>query len=300
MDMYAKFGCSEKASAIFEKNEACNVVSMDPMIANLAQNGAESEAFRLFIEMQKNGECSNAFTIVNLLAACSRVASLNMGKHIHTWSIHRSLMSDLFVSNALIDTYAKCGKLSLALNIFDRSEKDDVSCNTLIVGHSQWGLPKLSMMPFTGCLSACANLSASKQGKEIHGVFRRLLSTLHFLDNSLLDLYSKGGMLDTASKIFNRIAQKDVASWNTMVLGYGMHGQLDVAFELFDLMKDDGVDCDHVSCIEVLSACSHGGLVERGKKYFQMLAQNIKPQQMHYACMVIFLGVLVHCLNLLK
>jgi len=41
----------------------------------------------------------------------------------------------------------------------------------------------------------------------------------------------------------------------------------------------------------VLSACSHGGLVERGKKYFnQMLAQNLKPQQMHYACMVDLLG----------
>jgi len=76
-----------------------------------------------------------------------------------------------------------------------------------------------------------------------------------------------------------------------MILGYGMHGQHDVALELFDLMKDDGVDYDHVSYIAVLSACSHGGLVERGKKYFnQMLAQNIKPQQMHYACMVDLLG----------
>ena len=137
MDMYAKFGSLEKASAIFGKIDAPNLVSWNAMIASLAQNGAESEAFRLFIEMQKNGECPNAFTIVNLLPACSRVASLKMGKQIHAWSIHRSLMSDLFVSNALVDAYAKCGQLSLARNIFDRSEKDDVSYNTLIVGYSQ-------------------------------------------------------------------------------------------------------------------------------------------------------------------
>jgi pentatricopeptide repeat protein len=307
MDMYAKFGCSEKASAIFEKIEARNVVSWNAMIANLAQNVAESEAFRLVIEMQKSGECPNSFTIVNLLPACSRVASLKIGKQIHAWSIRRSLMSDLFVSNALIDAYAKCGQLSLARSIFDRSEKDDVSYNTLIVGYSQSSLCFESLrlfeqmrsagveydaVSFMGCLSACANLSAFKQGKEIHGVLvRRLLSTHPFLANSLLDLYTKGGMLDTASKIFSRMPQKDVASWNTMILGYGMLGQLDVAFELFDLMKDDGVDYDHVSYIAVLSACSHGGLVERGKKYFsQMLAQNIKPQQMHYACMVDLLG----------
>ncbi|KAK8456871.1 hypothetical protein SEVIR_3G087000v4 [Setaria viridis] len=307
MDMYAKFGCSEKASAIFEKIEARNVVSWNAMIANLAQNGAESEAFRLVIEMQKSGECPNSFTIVNLLPACSRVASLKIGKQIHAWSIRRSLMSDLFVSNALIDAYAKCGQLSSARNIFDRSEKDDVSYNTLIGGFSQSPCCFESLhlfeqmrsagveydaVSFMGCLSACANLSAFKQGKEIHGVLvRRLLSTHPFLANSLLDLYTKGGMLDTASKIFNRITQKDVASWNTMILGYGMLGQLDVAFELFDLMKDDGIDYDHVSYIAVLSACSHGGLVERGKKYFsQMLAQNMKPQQMHYACMVDLLG----------
>jgi len=216
-------------------------------------------------------------------------------------------MSDLFVSNALVDAYAKCGQLSLARNIFDRSEKDDVSYNTLIVGYSQSSCCFESLhlfeqmrsagveydaVSFMGCLSACANLSAFKQGKEIHGVLvRRLLSKHPFLANSLLDLYTKGGMLDTALKIFNRITQKDVASWNTMILGYGMHGQHDVALELFDLMKDDGVDYDHVSYIAVLSACSHGGLVERGKKYFnQMLAQNIKPQQMHYACMVDLLG----------
>ncbi|RLN00607.1 hypothetical protein C2845_PM06G24370 [Panicum miliaceum] len=78
MDMYAKFGSLEKASAIIEKIDAPNVVPWNAMIANLAQNGAESEAFRLFIEMQKNGKCPNAFTVVNLLPACS-----SMGKQIH-------------------------------------------------------------------------------------------------------------------------------------------------------------------------------------------------------------------------
>ncbi|TVU51780.1 hypothetical protein EJB05_03224, partial [Eragrostis curvula] len=307
MDMYAKFGCLEKASAVFKKIEARNVVSWNAMIANLVQNGAETEAFRLVIEMQKNGELPNSLTMVNLLPACARMASLKTGKQIHAWSIRRSLISDLFVSNALIDVYAKCGQLSLAQNIFDRSEKDDVSYNTLILGYSQgpYCFESLSLfgqmrsagieydaVSFMGCLSACANLSAFKQGKEIHGVLvRRLLNNHLFLANSLLDLYTKGGMLDTASKIFDRINRKDVASWNTMIMGYGMQGQIDVAFKLFDMMKDDGVYYDHVSYIAVLSACSHGGLVDRGKKYFsQMVDKNIVPQQMHYACMVDLLG----------
>jgi pentatricopeptide repeat protein len=307
LDMYAKFGCLQKACVVFMKTEARNVVSWNAMIANLVQNGVETEAFRHVIEMQENGECPNSFTLVNLLPACARMASLKMAKQIHAWSIRRSLLSDLFLSNALIDVYAKCGQLCLARNIFDRSEKDDVSYNTLILGYSQspycfesLGLfeqmrsagIEYDVVSFMGCLSACTNLSAFQQGKEIHGVLvRRILNDLPFVANSLLDLYTKGGVLGTASKIFDRITRKDVASWNAMIMGYGMHGQIDVTFKLFDLMKDDGVDYDHVSYIAVLSACSHGGLVDRGKRYFsQMVAQNIKPQQMHYACMVDLLG----------
>ncbi|KAF7019517.1 unnamed protein product [Triticum aestivum] len=307
VDMYAKLGSLEKACTVFEKIEVPNVVSWNAMIANLVQNGAETEAFRLVIKMQKDGEQPNSITLVNVLPACSRMSSLKTGKQIHAWSIRTGLIFDLFISNALIDMYAKCGQLSLAQNIFDLSEKDDVSYNALLLGYSQspWSFESLNLfkeirsagieydaISFMGALTACTNLCAFKQGKEIHGVLvRRLQSNHPFLANSLLGLYTKGGMLDTATKIFNRITEKDVASWNTMIMGYGMHGQIDVAFHLFDLMKDDGVDYDHVSYIAVLSACSHGGLVEKGKEYFsQMRAQNLEPQQMHYACMVDLLG----------
>ena len=94
-------------------------------------------------------------------------------------------MSDLFVSNFLNDAYAKCEQLSLARNVLDRSDKDDVSYTTLIVGYSQSSCCFKSLhlveqmrsagveydaVSFICCLSACANLSAFKQGKEIHGV----------------------------------------------------------------------------------------------------------------------------------
>ncbi|XP_051185375.1 pentatricopeptide repeat-containing protein At1g18485 [Lolium perenne] len=307
VDMYAKLGSLEKACTVFEKIKAPNVVSWNAMVANLVQNGAEVEAFRLVIKMQNDGERPNSITLVNVLPACSRLASIKLGKQIHAWSIRTGLTFDLFISNALIDMYAKCGQLTSAQNIFDLSEKDDVSYNTLILGYSQspWSFKSLNLfkqmrsvgveydaISFMGALTACTNLCAFKQGKVIHGVLvRRLQSNHPFLENSLLGLYTKGAMLDTASKIFNRMTQKDVASWNTMIMGYAMQGQIDVAFQLFDLMKDDGVNYDHVSYIAVLSACSHGGLVESGKKYFsQMLAQNLEPQQMHYACMVDLLG----------
>ncbi|KAJ6906873.1 hypothetical protein NC652_024317 [Populus alba x Populus x berolinensis] len=104
-------------------------------------------------------------------------------------------------------------------------------------------------------------------------------------------MYAKGGCLNLARRVFRQIASRDTASWNSMILGYGMLGELTIAINLFEAMKENGVEYDSVSYIAVLSACSHGGLVEEGKKYFEhMQVQNIKPTQMHYACMVDLLG----------
>ncbi|PHT32929.1 hypothetical protein CQW23_29266 [Capsicum baccatum] len=173
--------------------------------------------------------------------------------------------------------YAKCGCLNLAKNVFDMSLRDEVSYNILIVGYSQTSHCSKSLelfsemvlngmkhdtVSFVGVLSACATISAIKQGKKIH-----------------------------AFAVFDRIENRDVASWNTMNLGYGMLGDLYTAIDMFEAMREDGVEHDSVSYIAVLSACSHGGLLDKGKKYFNdMLACNIEPSQMHYACMVDLLG----------
>ncbi|KAJ6831910.1 pentatricopeptide repeat-containing protein-like [Iris pallida] len=305
--MYAKSGCLKKASSVFFGMERRNEVSWNAMIANFTQNGAEFEAVRLVIDMQASGERPNAVTFTNVLPACARMGSLEKGKEMHAMSIRDGSYLDLFVSNALIDMYAKCGRLKFARSVFEVSERDQVSYNTLIVGYSQSaqcaealvlftemepaGLER-DVVSFMGVLSACSNLSALKQGKEIHCLSVRKLFNAHlFVANALLDLYTKCGRIDLARKIFDRIPNRDVASWNSMILGYGMQGELEAALNLFDTMGDDGVRCDHVSYIAILSICSHGGLVERGRSYFEkMLAQNIRPTQMHYANMVDLLG----------
>ncbi|KAK9274427.1 hypothetical protein L1049_019242 [Liquidambar formosana] len=307
IDMYAKSGHSTEASNVFYKINTKNVVSWNAMIANFAQNRLELAAIRLVKEMQNHGEFPNSVTFTNVLPACARVGLLRPGKEIHAKSIHMGSTFELFVSNALTDVYAKCGCLNLARNVFNISLRDEVSYNTLIMGYSQtcdcaeslnlfseMGLVGLKhdTVSFVGVLSACANLAAIKQGKEIHGfLVRKLFHTHLFVANSLLDLYTKCGCIDYSRKIFNRIPNKDVASWNTMILGYGMLGELEIAIDLFEAMREDGIDYDSVSYIAVLSACSHGGLVEKGWKYFDdMQARNIKPTQMHYACMVDLLG----------
>ncbi|KAK9692269.1 hypothetical protein RND81_09G252800 [Saponaria officinalis] len=307
LDMYSKSGDLAKASSVFSKMSVRNVVTWNTMVANFARNKNELAAIGLVTEMQALGETPNSVTFTNVLPACARIGALASGKEIHARCIRNGAVFDIFVSNALIDMYTKCGFLDLAQNVFDTSLRDQVSYNTLIVGYSQTihclrsldlfkemaleGL-KRDTVCFVGAVAACANGIALKPGKEIHGfVTRRLLHTHLFVSNSLLDLYMKCGKIDAAQKIFERNPNKDVASWNTMILGYGMLGKFEMAVDHFEAMREHAIKPDSISFIAVLSACSHGGLVEKGKKYFdEMQAKNIKPTLIHYTCMVDLLG----------
>ncbi|CAN6540946.1 unnamed protein product [Malus baccata var. baccata] len=307
IDMYAKSGRPNKASNVFQEMDKRNIVSWNAMIANFSQNRYELEAIGLVKQMQAHDAIPNSVTFTNLLPACARLGSRRLGKEIHAMTVRMGSASDLFVSNALTDMYAKCGCLGLARNVFNISVRDEISYNILIVGYSQTTdcLESLSLfskmklkgmmhdvVSFMGVISACANLTAIKQGKEIHGFLVRKISDTHlFVANSLLDFYTKCGRIDLAAKVFYCMPSKDVASWNTMILGYGMLGELNIAIRLFEKMREEGVEYDSVSYIAVLSSCSHGGLVEKGKKYFEeMRTQNIEPTEKHYACMVDLLG----------
>ncbi|CAA6669176.1 unnamed protein product [Spirodela intermedia] len=226
LDMYAKWGRPREAASVFHAMECRNVVSWNAMIANLAQNKCELEAIALVREMQMKSESPNSVTLTNVLPACARMAASKPGKEIHGRSIRAGLCSDIFISNALIDMYAKSGCLGFARTLFEISERDEVSYNALIVGYSrslhclealdlfvEMGLVGLNYdaISLMGALSACGNLPTVKRGKEIHGfAVRRHLHCHLFVANSLLDLYTKRGHLDAARRVFDRIEDKDM------------------------------------------------------------------------------------------
>ncbi|MCI54153.1 pentatricopeptide repeat-containing protein, partial [Trifolium medium] len=49
---------------------------------------------------------------------------------------------------------------------------------------------------------------------------------------------------------------------------------------------------DHISYVSVLSGCSHMGLVDEGKHYFDSMTRvfGISPTNEHFSCMVDLLG----------
>ena len=93
--------------------------------------------------------------------------------------------------------------------------------------------------------------------------------------------------LEEGSLVFTRMPKRDVISRNAMISGLSQNGYGKEALELFEEIWQD-TKPDEVTFMNVLSACSHMGLVERGWVYFRMMFDEfgLVPKVEHYACMV--------------
>ncbi|OAY50083.2 hypothetical protein MANES_05G100116v8 [Manihot esculenta] len=139
-----------------------------------------------------------------------------------------------------------------------------------------------------GLLAACAaagsclNDYVEEEGLELDVV----------LGTALVDMFAKCGFLDKAIQIFENMEIKDVKSWTSMILGYGVHGQARNVVDLFYRMEEEGFRPNAVTFLGVLSACSHGGLVMEAMKCFEGMVQvyGFLPKIKHYGCMFDLLG----------
>ena len=77
-----------------------------------------------------------------------------------------------------------------------------------------------------------------------------------------------------------------------MIMGYAQNGYPKKALEIFHQMREEGADPNYITFLCVLYACSQGGLIDEGWKYFTSMSDDygILPGEDHYACMVNLLG----------
>jgi pentatricopeptide repeat protein len=138
--MYAKCGRLEDALQLFDKMPRRVVVSWNSMIAGYAQNGLANEALRLFNQMLTEDMKPDLVTVKSVLPACANLAALQQGKWIHDYVIQQGFDLDAVVGTALIDMYAKCGRIKTARQVFDKMlRRDVVSWSAMIAGYALSG-----------------------------------------------------------------------------------------------------------------------------------------------------------------
>ncbi|XXG86029.1 hypothetical protein AAC387_Pa11g1013 [Persea americana] len=323
LGFYAKIGDLKSAEAVFScVNGRRDTISWNCLISGYVQNGSSKEAFLLFCQMQSAGMVPDSFTLSSILAACACSGEYSFGQGIHAYLMRRQgythhLLWDSFVGTALVDMYAKCGDVQSAYKVFKEIHVGQTATwNAMITGFGQNGYASEALDLFYNyvndmgvsfsfesatatAISACSQFGCLEGGRSLHCfALRKGLESYIEVGNAILSMYSKCGMVQDAELYFKRMAQRDTASWTSMIAGYGINGRVRDAVSTFEEMimktmeSDEEVKPNWITFVEVLWACSHGGLVKEGWGYFEKMGRvyGIKTEPEHCCCMVDLLG----------
>ncbi|GMH01676.1 hypothetical protein Nepgr_003515 [Nepenthes gracilis] len=295
---------------LFRQIDSPNSFIWNTLIRACAHSPAhKAHAFALYHEMLNDGRVApDKHTFPFVLKACAYLFDECAGKQAHAHALKLGFASDVYVNNSLIHFYATCGLLDSAKRMFDKMPvRSAVSWNSMINAFVQLGEFDLALRLFTqmqtlyepdgyalqSVICACAALGALSLGMWVHAYVLKLcdvdMSVHVLLSNSLIDMYSKCGMLEFSKQLFDRLPRRDVNSWNSIILGFAMHGKAKMALQYFDkMLKIDGYRPNSITFVGLLTACNHRGMVDEGRNCFHKMVMDyqIEPQLEHYGCLV--------------
>ncbi|CAK9181326.1 unnamed protein product, partial [Ilex paraguariensis] len=299
LDSYCKANKLDNAHELFVQMPERNTVSWNTMISALVRNGCEEKALDVYHRMNLGGFVPTHFTLASVLSACGGLGDIVCGKQCHCVAAKICLDKNLYVGNALLSMYSKCGCVKDAVVAFgDLAEPNEVSFTAIMGGLAESDRVEEAFSMFTlmhrsgiyidsvslssvlgvctrgGNGEFCVNSQMDEflcnvHGQQIQGLTVKLgfESDLH-LTNSLLDMYAKYGDMDSAELIFSNLPEVSVVSWNVMIGGYGQKCQTDKAIEYLQRMQLHGFEPDEVTYINMLAACVKSGDLETACQIF--------------------------------
>ena len=118
---------------------------------------------------------------------------------------------------------------------------------------------------FASVFRACATLATLEHGKQAHGVMIKCQIRENVVVNcALMDMYFKCSSFSDGHRVIDKSLNRNVVMWTALISGYGQHGKVVEVSESFHRMKTVGFKPNYVTFLSVLSACSHGGLLDEG------------------------------------
>ncbi|XP_057954573.1 pentatricopeptide repeat-containing protein At2g29760, chloroplastic [Malania oleifera] len=307
---FAQGDCPEEALELFQQMEVENMrpnnVTMVGVLSACAKKLDVEFGRWVHSYIERNGNSQNLTLNNAMLDMYTKCGSIEDAKTL----FDRMVEKDIVSWTTLLAGYTKVGEFDVARQVFDSMPSQDIAAwNALISGYEQSGKPKEALamfhklqlskdakpdeITFVSTLSACSQLGAMDLGGWIHVYIKKLGINLNcHLVTSLIDMYAKCGDLEKALEVFYSVQQKDVFVWSAMIAGLAMHGRGREAIDLFMKMQEAKVSPNAVTFINVLCACSHTGLVEEGRLFFNQMepVYGVVPGVRHYASMVDVLG----------
>lgn len=203
----------------------------------------------LIAELTRHDSLSNPHFLNKIVSFCAKSGSFHLGIQIHSTILKFGFISNVYISSAVVDMYAKCGEISSARLLFDQMpQRTAVTWNSLISGYLAVNCPKIAIELFikmlkaainvtaysvSSCLAGCSQLEAREVGSQVHGLILKTgLGYNVVVGTGLVDMYSKCGDVDDSRLVFDHMVNRNVITWTSMVTGYSLIEKPDEAMSL--------------------------------------------------------------------
>ncbi|EHA8591377.1 pentatricopeptide repeat-containing protein [Cocos nucifera] len=247
--MYGRCGGMDEVMRLSDRINH-DVVSRTSLLVAYMQNGFNVEAVDVFHKMIEEKFIMDVFVFASVIGACSILEELGMGKEIHCHALRKGFTSDVSVSNALITLYGRCGEIRKAQRVFQlMRDRDMISWTALLTCYSQNGYGEEALLLFrqmlqeglsppifsiTSAIRACSTTASLFMGQQIHSRIVKMGSADNLsVENSLITMYAKCGSIEVAKRVFNSMTNRDIVSWNALIVAFlascKVHGNVELA-----------------------------------------------------------------------
>ncbi|KAK1382673.1 Pentatricopeptide repeat-containing protein [Heracleum sosnowskyi] len=270
LDFYSKSGILEDSLKIFDEIDSHDVITWNALIDGHVKSGCHGEAIELLRSMLVEGFDLNLYTYSILFSVCGDLPAVEWGKQAHCCVMKSGFHTNVVVGSALVDMYAKCGRLRDARKTFDSLPcKNLVSWNTMLVGYAQHGfgketleiydlMPKDKIKPnhvtFIGVLSACGHVGLLEEGLWYFSSMTKDYKITPRADHlaCMVSIFARKGQIQEAYDfIRNFPAKPDKVVWRCLLSSCKTHKNLDIG--RYAAEKILNIDPDDTSALIMLS-----------------------------------------------
>ncbi|XP_011023127.1 PREDICTED: pentatricopeptide repeat-containing protein At5g08510 [Populus euphratica] len=247
---YSRSRDMEGALELFKLMPSRSVVSWTTMISGYSQNGMYTKALEMFLKMEKDKEVRpNEVTIASVFSACAKLGALEVGERIESYARDNGLMKNLYVSNTLLEMYARCGKIDAARHVFNEIGKRRNLCswNSMMMGLAVHGRSNEALqlydqmlgegiepddVTFVGLILACTHGGLVAKGWQLFQSMETNFSIVPKLEHygCMVDLLGRAGELQEAYDLVKSMPMKpDSVIWGTLLGACSFHSNVEFA-----------------------------------------------------------------------
>ncbi|KAH7301126.1 hypothetical protein KP509_23G013400 [Ceratopteris richardii] len=265
IDFYGKCGSFEDTWAVFVNLKKHDKATYNAMIGACVQYNQPHKALYLFGKMVGTGISPSEVTLACAISACTDTVAIDYGKLVHNLYVEIAIEDNLYITNALVCMYGKCGSPESALSVFNYSStRDIVTWNSIIAAFAQHSLYSDAMsffekmqragiepdeVTFLLLLSACAHSGLIEEGCSLFKSMKRDFRLTPTADhhNCMLDLLGRAGCMIEAADFSDSTPCKASTEGQTSLLSHCKEkGIVDLGHSYFNQLTK----LDHINAID--------------------------------------------------